>query len=241
MKSGAVRDGNPVSARRHRVKLVIFDLDGTLTDTGRDIADSVNELRRRRGLKLLPDHAVVAMVGQGVRNLLVHALPPAARRDLDTVIGEFRATYHRKCLDRTRLYPGVRKTLETIVAMRPRIRMAVVSNKPRLMSEKILRGLGVRRLMSAVLGGDDTPQRKPHPRPLLMLMRKLGALGGETLMVGDSRFDMEAGRRAGCRLCAATYGYGTRRETLRWRPDFVIASFSRLTAVVRGMIRENRP
>jgi phosphoglycolate phosphatase len=230
-----------VKSRFDRVKLVIFDLDGTLADTGRDLADSVNEIRRRRGLKAISRRAVLARVGQGVRNLLVNALPPAARRDLDRTITEFRAIYLKRCLDRTRLYPGVSKTLFSMKAARPRIRMAVVSNKPRLMSEKILRGLGIRRLFSAVLGGDDTPKRKPHPFPLLKLMDRFGASGAETMMVGDSRFDMEAGKRARCRICAATYGYGTGQETARWRPDYVIPSFSRLNGVLRRIARETTP
>ena len=220
-----------------KVKLVIFDLDGTLADTGRDLADSVNALRRRRGLEVIPLRKVVARIGQGVHNLLLNVLPPAARRDLDLAVTEFRAIYLKRCLDRTRLYPGVSKTLFSLKAARPRIRMAVVSNKPRLMIEKILRGLGIRPLFSAVLGGDDTPKRKPHPFPLLKLMNRFGTSGAETMMVGDSRFDMEAGKRARCRVCAVTYGYETSREIGRWNPDFVIPAFPRLAGVLRRIAR----
>ena len=110
--------------------------------------------------------------------------------------------------------------------------MAVASNKPREPSERILRGLGIRKYFASLLGGDDLARRKPHPEAVLKLMRRFRAKPRETLVVGDSRFDMEAGRRARCRLCAVTYGFGSRLSLARWRPDFTIRRFPELLKVL---------
>jgi phosphoglycolate phosphatase len=239
---------------RSRLKLAIFDLDGTLADTGRDLADSINELRRRRGLGALAESRILSMVGQGARHLVRRTLPAgsstggsgkplrpgtaAERGGTDRALREFRSIYQRRCLDRTSLYPGVRSGLAGIAAAHSGLRLAVVTNKPRRMTEKILRALGIHRCFAAVLGGDDVARRKPHPLPLLLLMRRFRATGRETLVVGDSRFDMEAGRRAHCILCAVTYGYGAIREITHWHPDFIIRSFSRLPNVLKKLAGE---
>lgn len=213
------------------LRLVIFDLDGTLIDSRGDLAGAVNELRHRHGLPRLAESSVGAHVGQGVAHLLRRTLPARLRRERPEYIAEYVRIYRRRCLDRTRLYPGVRSGLNRLAGLR----LAVISNKPGRLSRWILSRLGIRRKFSLVLGGDESRMRKPHPAPLRAIMRRLRAAPGRTLMVGDSRFDMEAGRRAGCRLCAVTYGFGTRKELRRWRPDCTISRFSQLGEVVRRL------
>lgn len=211
-------------------KLIVFDLDGTLADTGRDIAESVNELRRYYSLPKLKLHSVVRYVGRGLKHLLARTLPAKVRRAHPDFMEECRAIYLKRCLRHTRLFPGVRATLGRLHGCR----LAVATNKPSIQTERILRGLGIRALFKAVCGGDDVRRRKPHPEVLLCLMRRFRCGPFQTLVVGDSRFDMEAGRRARCRLCAVTYGFGTRRELSRWRPDFTIGRFPKLLKIARG-------
>ncbi len=215
--------------------LIVFDLDGTLADTAKDLADSVNELRRVLGLPRVTISKVSLHVGQGVKHLLrrmVPALPAAVRLRHPDLYGEFTRTYIRRCTHRTKLYPGTRAVLRAI----PRdIVLAVATNKLGRLSRTILRRLGVADRFKKIIGGDDMRVRKPHPAVLLDLMRRYRARPEETLMVGDSRFDMECGRRAGVRLCACTWGFGSRAELQRWKPDFTIRSISGLTAVIRGL------
>jgi len=216
------------------LKLVVFDLDGTLVSTGADLADAVNALRREMSLHPLPRRAVEAHVGQGARHLLRRTLPEVrglTGTELDRAHRRFIVLYGRRCLVRTRLYPGIRRALASLGGLR----LVVLSNKPGGISRKVLRGLGVARRFSAVVGGDEMRRRKPHPAAILDLMRRFHARPAETAVVGDSRFDMEAGRRAHARLCAVTWGFGRRRELARWKPDAVATRASDLPAAIRRL------
>jgi phosphoglycolate phosphatase len=213
------------------LKLVVFDLDGTLASTVDDLADAVNILRRRLGFRPLRTAAVARHVGQGAGRLLRNTIPRLSGSLLarhPDLLEEWRAIYRRRCLVRTRLYPGVPAALRRLRG----VRMAVLSNKPGDISRRILRGLGLGRRFRAVVGGDEMRRRKPHPAALLDLMRRFHAKPRETIVVGDSRFDMEAGRRAKAKLVAVTWGFGTRRELARWRPDAMVTRVSDLPQVL---------
>jgi phosphoglycolate phosphatase len=219
------------------LKLIVFDLDGTLADTARDLTDSVNELRRRRGLPRLTVSQVSRHVGQGVRHLLdrtVPALAPGARKRHPDLYAEFQRIYVRRCTHHTRLFPGARAVLRRLG--RDAI-LAVATNKPGGLSRRILRRLGVLGKFSTVVGGDEMRARKPHPAVLLDLMRRFKAGPAETVFVGDSRFDMETARRARVRAVACTFGFGSRAELLRWRPA---ATISRLAALPAALARLSR-
>jgi phosphoglycolate phosphatase len=224
------------------IKLIVFDLDGTLVDSNGDLADSVNELRRKLRLRRLPETTVGGHVGQGVGHLLKMTVPEVSRGF--TVSGtlrarhpdlyeEFRKIYFRRCLNRTRLYAGVRRALEDLGASR----LAVATNKPVRVSNKILRGLGVKKRFAAIMGGDSVKHRKPHPEVLHTLMRRFRARPSETVMVGDSRFDMETGRRARVRLVGCLWGFGTRAELRPWKPDVTIKAARDLPKAIAALNR----
>lgn len=216
------------------LKLIVFDLDGTLADTGADLADSVNELRRKLGFRKLARVRVGSHVGQGVMHLLRHtvpAIPDALRVRHPNIYREFQVIYDRRCALRTKLYPGTRDVLRRM----PRgARLAVATNKPGRMSRKILRRLGVLGQFKAVIGGDEMRIRKPHPAVLVDLMRRFKAKPAETVMVGDSRFDMETAKRARVRAVACTFGFGSRAELKAYRPQAMIG---RMTALPRALAR----
>ena len=188
--------------------LIIFDLDGTLIDSVGDIADSLNETLVARGLPAHSDAAVARMVGSGVRELVRRALPAGAS-DLDEVVAEYRAHYLARPLARTALYLGVKPTLDAI-----RVPMAVATNKPGVLSRRILSELGVVRQFAAVLGEDDVGRAKPDPLVVDLLRGQVGAARARTLYVGDSLVDADT---AGVDLCLVTYGYAD-PEAIRARP-----------------------
>jgi len=191
---------------------IVFDLDGTLVDSRRDLATAVNRTREELGLQPLPLAAIVGMVGEGARRLVEKALgaevPPAR---FEEVFGRFLEHYRSVLLDTTRAYDGIPEALAELAAVFP---LAVLSNKPEEMSRAVLAGLGLLGHFRALLGGDTRAGRKPEPAGLFELARRLGAPPEEVLLVGDSPIDAATARAAGCRFALVTWGF-PRPEALR--------------------------
>jgi phosphoglycolate phosphatase len=206
------------------IDLLMFDLDGTLADTGRDLADAVNFTRAHFGLPRLPDAAVLAHVGRGVEHLLRHAVPEEAPRRFEEVLDVFLQRYEGHLLDATVLYPGVEETLAYFRAKR----RAVVSNKMHRLTVAVLRGLGIEHCFDIILGGDSAPQKKPHPALLQQALARFQVPAQRALMIGDGSIDVDAGKQAGVLTCAVTYGLGHKEDVIAANPDFVIASLSEM-------------
>lgn len=194
-------------AQNESVPLVVFDLDGTLVDSRRDLADSANALIVERGGTPLSTDAVTGMVGEGAAMLVRRALRAAGvgREDLDAALARFLEIYDERLLVHTRLYEGVRETLDALASREP---LAVLTNKPQHHTERILDGLSVRGRFRWVIGGDTSHGRKPDPAGLLHLITAAGTTPANTLMVGDSAIDLRTARAAGVRCCLVRYGFG---------------------------------
>ena len=209
--------------------LVIFDLDGTLVDSRRDIATSVNELLSGMGRTQLPPQSVYGFIGDGVRKLLERSLGNGVdEQEIDAALDRFLPIYRSHLLDTTRPYPGVREALE---ALNPGREMAVLTNKPTRESLVVLEGLGLRGYFSQVHGGDAFPHRKPHRMGVDALIESTGARRERTLMVGDSRVDFETARNSEIRVSLVTYGIGA-AEVRVLAPDFVIDDLRELVPIV---------
>jgi phosphoglycolate phosphatase len=208
------------------VRLVVFDLDGTLVDSVRDLATAVNAAVQRAapGSALLPLADVRAFVGEGARVLVERSLERAGvDRSADDVLPLFLDGYRSCLLDTTRLYPGVAEALDRL---RGRT-LAVLTNKPGDLSRRILEGLGVADRFARIWGPGEAPARKPDPAGLRELARELGIDLGETLMVGDSPVDVRTGRAAGVRTVGVTYGLDP--EALRAdAPDLLVGDLREL-------------
>lgn len=207
-------------------RLVVFDLDGTLVDSGRDLAAAVNEALRRVAPQApsLPEETVRSFVGSGARVLVTRSLARAGLTlPVADVLPVFLEAYWDRLLDTTRLYPGTVEALESLGG-RP---LAVLTNKPGGMSRRILEGLGVAGRFFRVYGGDDLPTRKPDPAGLRRLASEAGVLPEETVMVGDSAIDVRTGRAAGAFTAGVTYGFdaGSFRDH---PPDLLVASLTEL-------------
>ena len=189
----------------HVRRLIAFDLDGTLIDSRRDLADSANELIESMGGRPHSEEAIGRMVGEGARVLVERALTRAGLEVTPGALPRFLEIYDRRLLNHTAPYDG---TLDVLRHARPHARLAVLTNKPRRPSEQILEALGMRDLFDEVVGGDGPLPRKPDPAALHALMDAAGASAGTTLMVGDSAIDHETAQRAAVRCCLTAYGYG---------------------------------
>lgn len=184
--------------------LAIFDLDGTLVDSRRDIADAGNAARAAIGLPALPIEAVVAMVGDGAQKLVERLTPDRDAAARERAMQAFRTAYAAGLTVHTRPYAGIP---EALAALRGRgWRLAVATNKPSDFARPICERLHLP--CDALRGGEGV--KKPDPAMLLDLMRELGAAPASTWMVGDHRTDLLAAGRAGVRSVHCTWGFGVR-------------------------------
>ncbi|MBF8301710.1 MAG: cbbZP, partial [Acidobacteria bacterium] len=188
----------------HVRRLIAFDLDGTLVDSRRDLAESANQLITELGGAPLSVDAIGRMVGEGAARLVRRALAASgadagiadAPGALPAALSRFLEIYDDRLLNHTRAYDGI---ADAVLAARRHARVAVLTNKPAGASERILAGLGLRNLFDEVVGGDGPLPRKPDPAALLALMERAGATAPNTLLVGDSTIDHHTARRASSR------------------------------------------
>ena len=209
--------------------LIIFDLDGTLVDSRRDIAASVNELLSGMGRAQLPPERIFGFIGNGVRKLLERSLEgDPGDRAIDAAIERYLPIYRRRLLETTRPYPGVREALETL---QPGRKMAVLTNKPTRESLDVLEGLDLSRYFNEVHGGDSFPHRKPHRMGVDALIESTGARRARTLLVGDSRVDFETAHNSEIPVSLVTYGIGA-DEVGELSPDYVVDDLRQLIPIV---------
>lgn len=213
------------------MQLLIFDLDGTLIDSKLDLAHSVNAMLGHMGREPLPHEVVSSYVGNGAPVLVRRALgPEATEAQVQNGLEYFLAYYRDHMLDYTTLYPGVRKTLDTL--RMDGIQMAVLTNKPVRFSNAIIEGLGLSSHFIQVFGGNSFDQKKPHPIGIQTLLDQTKVAPDQALMVGDSAVDVQTARNAGIRACGVTYGF--QPETLTADPpDFLIGNMEELPQIIR--------
>jgi len=216
------------------IRLVAFDLDGTLIDSARDLADSVNALLIELGAAPLAVEEVTAMVGEGAAVLVRRALRAAGRPvDLRGALDRFLELYAERLTNHTRPYPGITEALD---ALRSDGRaLAVLTNKPQKATAEILDRLRLASWFSQVVGGDTEAGRKPEPAGLLRIARSANVSVSETILVGDSAIDLQTAHRAGTAVCLARYGFGYRLDgiTLRGDEQFV-DSAGELPGIIRS-------
>ena len=212
--------------------LVIFDLDGTLIDSSRDLANAVNATRAHLGLAPIENETVYSYVGNGAPVLIRKALGPEyADEEVQSALEYFLAYYREHMLDNTVLYPGVREVLDQF--RRAGLTMAVLTNKPVRFSQGIVDGLGLGAHFRRVYGGNSFEQKKPHPVGIETLMKEAGAAREQTVMVGDSSVDVQTARNARVTACGVTWGF--QPDTFaEWPPDFLVNTAGELADRVLG-------
>lgn len=185
----------------------MFDLDGTLVDSLRDIAESANALLETCGARPLSEATIGRMVGDGAATLIAHAFAAAGIERPGDALDRFLAIYDSRLLKHTRPYAQVPEVLETLRALAP---LAVLTNKPLRATRSILAGLDLARYFDddAIVVGDGPFARKPDPAGLRYLVSRAGVSPSATLLVGDSIIDWRAARNASTCVCLARYGFG---------------------------------
>ena len=209
----------------HSIKLVIFDLDGTLIDSRLDLVHSVNAALRHIQRPELPDDVIASYVGGGAPILIQRALGGEAVDDALVRKGlEFFLSYYREHkLDHTTVYSGIQEALAAIQNSgngMPR-KMAVLSNKPVNPSRAIVESLGLGQYFSQVYGGNSFATKKPEPEGALKLVSEAGMQPTQAAIVGDSHVDIRTGRNAGLWTVAVTYGFAPHTLEVE-EPDVVV-------------------
>lgn len=187
-------------------RLIVFDLDGTLIDSRRDIAEAANALLEECGAAPLAEEQIGRMVGDGAATLVARAFAAARVALPAQALERFVAIYGRRLLRHTRPYPGIPDVLRQLSE---RASLALLTNKPLAATHEILDGLDLTRYFdSAIIGGDGPFPRKPDPLGLKHLVSIAGADAESTVMVGDSIIDWRTARSASTAICLARYGFG---------------------------------
>ncbi|MCL5062598.1 MAG: HAD-IA family hydrolase [Nitrospiraceae bacterium] len=210
------------------IKLIIFDLDGTLIDSSIDIANAINYAIEPYGARPITVKETISLVGEGITRLIEKLIErESINADRNALTERFLEHYSAHLIDNTTIYPGVRETLQKLKDYKK----AVISNKREALSTKILNDLGLLKYLDLVVGSDTTPERKPSPVPILHVLSRLNIKPEETVIVGDSNFDIEAGKAAGIKTIAVTYGY--RPLDLLKGADFIIDRMDELIDIFR--------
>lgn len=210
-------------------KLIIYDLDGTLVDTRRDISDAANHMLRSMALPELPQTTIEKFVGRGVQDFIKNCLGTGVRRQIEKGLKLFRAYYHDHMLDHSKLYPGAKELLDYF---KDRFQ-AVITNKPDPFSAEILKGLGVADYFFYIVAGNSSFPRKPDPGAVRAIMRMKNVTPEETIFVGDSQIDIETARNSRVSAVIMTHGFVGADELKSAQPDLLVNHFSELLEYVR--------
>lgn len=187
------------------IKAVIWDLDGTLLNTLDDLAASVNAALAMNGMPLRSTEEVRAFVGNGIRNLMIRAVPGGeANPAFDKALEDFIRHYGAHSRDRTRPYDGILEMLDKLSAAG--VKHAIVSNKIDFAVKALSRAYFGER-MCAAIGDDPSRARKPAPDSVFAAMREMGVTAQETVYVGDSDVDVLTARNAGVPCVAVLWGF----------------------------------
>jgi phosphoglycolate phosphatase len=214
-----------------QIKLLIFDLDGTLIDSQLDLAHAVNAMLRHFGRNALTPQAIAGYIGDGAPMLVRRALgDPDDGRYMHEALDFFLQYYREHKLDNTTLYPGIREALDSLRwaennGRRVERKFAVLSNKPVRPSSQILEGLGIRELFVQVYGGNSFATKKPDPMGANTILEETGTRPQEAIIIGDSEIDVITARNAGTWSCGVNYGF--RPETLKLVPPDVLVDSPR--------------
>ncbi len=201
------------------IKLILFDLDGTLVDTVKDISNALNYALSPYGSMNLSVEETKKLIGEGINRLIEKVLGNEGAQWRDAAIRRFLDYYSEHLIDNSTVYPDVRETLEKLTGYKK----AVISNKREYLSRDLLKRLDLLNHFDLIIGSDTTSERKPSAVPVVYALSKFKVGPHEAVIVGDSNYDIEAGKKAGVKTVAVTYGYRETQYLLE--ADRIIDSF----------------
>lgn len=219
------------------VRGLIFDLDGTLIDSKRDLIRSVNAMLRELGRRELAEETISGYIGHGAPRLVARALGKGCtEEERQRALQFFLGYYEKHKMDTTCAYPGVAETLEQL-ADRP---MAVLTNKPVRISVRILEEMGLAKYFRVIYGGNSFETKKPDPLGARTILRQMDTAPQETLMVGDSEVDVQTARNTGMLAAAVNYGFGVHDRGAH-PADVYLERFDELVSLLGSQANSRQP
>lgn len=215
------------------IRLIIFDLDGTLVDSILDTTNAINHAVRTYGLKDLTPSMVAKMLS--LTNSAIGVIHKVLEQyniheDTNVPVERYLEYYSSHLTDTTVMYPGTKETLEALNSYSK----AIVTNKPERFAVKICSTLGLYEHFKVIVGGDTVPERKPSPVPIIYLLKNLNVKPEEAILVGDGKADIDSGKASNLRTVAATYGYG--EAGFEEEADFVIEAMPNLLEIAPNIL-----
>ncbi len=211
------------------VEAAIFDLDGTLIDSRKDIIDSLNHTLKEVGLEEMSVEVMRGYIGMGRDRLISDALGHTAAPEMVRKVTEIFAEYYKEHMfDTTRLFPGARDVLEYLKGKT----LMMVTNKNRELTVETLRRFGIEKYFHRVVGGDDTNCRKPNACPINNLLSGMNIPKDKAIMIGDSDIDVKTGKLAGIITCGLTWGIGRKEDIEKAGPDYLLDDIRKVKDII---------
>ena len=212
------------------MKLIILDFDGTLADTRGLIVMTMQQTIQELGLEHRTDDQCAAMIGLPLKQAFTDLIPMTDEMG-DLCVDTYRKIFKENNTNYTA--PAFPNVLETLQLLSDKgFTLTIASSRSHWSLMEFVESMNLQEVMSYILGGDDVTQAKPNPEPVLKTLEIFGCTPDEALVVGDTWYDIEMGRRAGVRTCGVTYGNGTREELLNAGADFLIDDFEELKSIL---------
>ena len=212
------------------MKLIILDFDGTLADTRGLIVMTMQQTIQELGLEHRTDDQCAAMIGLPLKQAFTYLIPMTDEMG-DLCVDTYRKIFKENNTNYTA--PAFPNVLETLQLLSDKgFTLTIASSRSHWSLMEFVESMNLQEVMSYILGGDDVTQAKPNPEPVLKTLEIFGCTPDEALVVGDTWYDIEMGRRAGVRTCGVTYGNGTREELLNAGADFLIDDFEELKSII---------
>ncbi|MGI5911604.1 MAG: HAD family hydrolase [Syntrophomonadaceae bacterium] len=218
---------------QYMVKVIMFDFDGVIIDSGNDIAYAFQHVLKQFNQPVLTRDEIVSYVGRGVEYLVRSGFKNCSEEMLKEVLPIYRKQYLDNAVIDTTLYKNVQATLENIKNHLQDKKIALVTNKPENLTRKILDILGIDKYFDLVVCPESVKNIKPDPEGIKKVLQEFNIPARQAIMVGDSDIDIEAGKKAGTYTCGVTYGMGNKQDLIQASPDFFINDISDLLKYIK--------
>tara|TARA_B100000035_G_scaffold150090_1_gene127922 strand:+ start:1645 stop:2316 length:672 start_codon:yes stop_codon:yes gene_type:complete len=215
------------------IKAILFDLDGTLFRTDPELSDAINLMLTDLKMPILEKDKIKNFIGKGVKNLINESLKAASKKDLSVFSkkAEKLFIHHYSAIaGNSQMYDGVENTINYFKSQG--ILLGCVTNKPEIFTSNLMIQSGLSEFFDVIVSGDTTDRKKPDPLPIQYALDLIKIRPKNTIMVGDSCVDIEAGFAAGTYVVTVPYGYQYQEPIVSDKVDYVLSNFNELTKII---------